>query len=125
MQIRSKKIAAVAVLGVALFLGASFGQSLAQGFGGLEQFFGGGSSGLLGSGGSAHRRQYSGQPDNAVTVERNVAPFIGKFSGKQKASSYEGDLNANFACYPAVDAGLPNDRTFVCYTGEEQRRVPE
>ena len=130
MRMRLKKTGAVTALGVALFLVASFGQSFAQGLGGLQQFLGGGSSALLGGGGSGHRRQYSdqpnnGQPNNAVTVERNVAPFIGKFSGKQKASSYEGDLNANFACYPAVDAGLPNDRTFVCYTGEEQGRVPE
>lgn len=125
MRVRLKKTGAVAALGVALFLVASFGESFAQGFGGLQQFLGGGSSGLLGGGSSGHRRQYSGQPNNAVTVERNVAPFIGKFSGKQKASSYEGDLNANFACYPAVDAGLPNDRTFVCYTGEEQRQLPE
>jgi hypothetical protein len=122
MRGRLKKTAAIAAVGGALFLLANFEQSFGQGLGGLEQ--------LLGSGGSGHRRQYSGQastgqPNNAVTVERNIAPFIGKFAGKQKARSYEGDLNANFACYPALDAALPNDRTFVCYTAEEQRRVPE
>lgn len=76
-----------------------------------------------------HRRQNEGQnpeqPINGVSVERNVAPYVGKFSGKQKAPSYEGDLNAHFACYPALDAALPNNRTFVCYTAEEERRVPE
>lgn len=63
--------------------------------------------------------------NNAVTVERNVAPFVGKFAGKQKAPSYEGDLNAQFACYPAHDAALAQTTTFVCYTAEEQPRVPE
>jgi hypothetical protein len=126
MRGRLQKTGAVAVLGVVLFILASFAQSGAQGLGGLEQLLGGGS---LGGGGSMHREQNQGQnsrqPNNAVSVERNVAPFVGKFSGKQKASSYEGDLDANFACYPAVDAALPNDRTFVCYTGEEQGRAPE
>jgi hypothetical protein len=123
MRGRRKKIAVVAAVGVGLFLAASLEQPLAQGLGGLGQ--------LLGGGGSTYGRQYSGQPNysgppkNAVTVERNIAPFIGKFSGKQKAPSYEGDLNANFACYPALDAALPNDRTFVCYTAEEQQRLPE
>jgi hypothetical protein len=122
MRGRLKKTV-IATLGVLLFLVASFGQPLAQGLGGLEQLLGGG------GGGSGHRHQYSGQsntgqPNNAVTVERNIAPFIGKFSGKQKASSYEGDLNANFACYPAQDAALPNNRTFVCYTSEQPPRVP-
>jgi hypothetical protein len=112
----------VATLCVVLFPVAGSEQSFAQGLGGLEQ--------LLGGGGSGRRQHVSGQPstsqlNNAVTVERNIAPFIGKFSGKQKAPSYEGDLNANFACYPARDAALPNDRTFVCYTAEEQPRVPE
>jgi hypothetical protein len=117
MRGRLKKTGAVATLGIVLFLVASFEQSRAQGLGGLEQ--------LLGGGASVHRRQDSGQPNNAVSVERNIAPFIGKFSGKQKAPSYEGDLNANFACYPALDAALPNDRTFVCYTADEHRHVPE
>jgi hypothetical protein len=121
MRGRVKKTGAFAALGVLFFLVASFEQSLAQGLGGLEQFLGGS---------SGQRRQYSGhastgQPNNAVTVERNTAPFVGKFSGKQKAPSYEGDLNANFACYPALDGALPNNRTFVCYTAEEQPRVPE
>ncbi|MFZ1121817.1 MAG: hypothetical protein WB580_23200 [Candidatus Binataceae bacterium] len=101
-----------------VFLVACLGQSFAQGLGGLGQLLGGG-------GGSRHQQQNSGQPNNAVTVERDVAPYVGKFAGKQKAPSYEGDLNARFACYPAHDAALPQTRTFVCYTAEEQPRVPE
>src|SRR5262245_50187093 len=111
MRTRRRKTGAVVALDIVVFLFASFAPALAQGLGGLEQ--------LLGGGGSMHRGQYSGQPansgqpKNAVTVERNMAPFIGKFSGRQKASSYEGDLNAQFACYPALDAALPDNRTFV------------
>jgi hypothetical protein len=86
--------------------------------GGLGQLLGGG-------GGLRHQQQNSGQPNNAVTVERDIAPFVGKFAGKQKGPSYDGDLNARFACYPAQDAGLPQSRTFVCYTGEEQPRLSE
>jgi hypothetical protein len=119
MRGKLKKTGAFATLGVVLFLIASFGQSRAQGLGGLEQLLNGG------AGASRHRPQSSAQPNNAVTVERNIAPFIGKFSGQQKAPSYQGDLNANFACYPALDAALPNNRTFVCYTAEEQPHVPE
>jgi hypothetical protein len=114
---RPRRAGAVATIGVVVFLVASFGQSAAQGLGALGQ--------LLGGGGSKHQQQNSGQPNNAVTVERNVAPFVGKFAGKQRAPSYEGDLNAHFACYPASDAALPQTRTFVCYTTEEQPRVPE
>ena len=106
------------MIGVVVFVVACFGQSSAQGLGGLAQLLGGG-------GASGHQQQNSGQPNNAVTVERNVAPFVGKFAGKQKAPSYEGDLNAQFACYPAHNAALAQTTTFVCYTAEEQPRVPE
>jgi len=98
-----------------------FSQAHAQGLGGLGQLFGGG------GGGSRYqqRNSNSNQPSSAITVERNIAPFVGRFAGKQKASSYQGDLNANFACYPAHDAELPESRTFVCYTAEQQPRVPD
>jgi len=114
---RLKRAGAVATIGIIGFLVANPGQSAAQGLGALGQ--------LLGGGGSKRQQQNSGQPNNAVTVERNVAPFVGKFAGKQKTPSYEGDLSAHFACYPASDAALPQTRTFVCYTAEEQPRVPE
>jgi len=44
MRGRLKKTCAMAAIGVALFLAASFEQPLAQGLGGLEQLLGGGSS---------------------------------------------------------------------------------
>src|SRR5215469_15519613 len=74
---------------------AIFSEAHAQGLGGLGQ--------LLGGGGSRRQQNSSGQSGSAVTVERNIAPFVGRFTGKQKARSYQGDLNANFACYPAHD----------------------
>ena len=116
---RLRRAGAVATIGVVVFLFACVAQSLAQGLGGLGQLLGGG------SGGSSRRQQQNSSQPNAVTVERDVAPYVGKFAGKQKASSYEGDLNARFACYPAHGAGLPQIRTFVCYTTEEQPRMPE
>ncbi len=98
-----------------------FSEAHAQGLGSLGQLLGGG------TGGSRYQQRNSNpnQPSNAITVERNIAPFVGRFAGKQKASSYQGDLNANFACYPAHDAELPESRTFVCYTAEQQPRAPD
>jgi hypothetical protein len=118
---RLKTLAAFIVIAVVVFLVASFGQSLAQGLGGLGQLgqlLGG--SGNGGGGASRHQEQNS-DPADVVSVERNVAPIVGKFAGKQKAPSYEGDLSARFACYPARDAAFPQTRTFVCYTAEEQQ----
>ncbi|HEY2524657.1 MAG TPA: hypothetical protein VGI29_06335 [Candidatus Binataceae bacterium] len=98
-----------------------FSEAHAQGLGGLGQLLGGGSGGSR----NQQRNSNSNQPSNAITVERNIAPYVGRFAGKQKASSYQGDLNANFACYPAHDAELPESRTFVCYTAEQQPRAPD
>jgi hypothetical protein len=124
---RLKTLAAFTVLAIVVFLVASFGQTLAQGLGGLGQLgqlLGGGGGGGGGSGAPRHQEQNS-DPADVVSVERDVAPFLGKFAGKQKAPSYEGDLSARFACYPARDAALPQTRTFVCYTAEEQPHVGE
>jgi hypothetical protein len=63
------------------------------------------------------------RPMGGVTVQRNVTPFVGKFTGKQKDPSYETDLNAEFACYPASDAALPQTKAFVCYTGRAAARA--
>jgi hypothetical protein len=115
---RLRRIGAVATAAVVVFLIAGVGQSLAQSLGGLGQLLGGG-------GGSRHQQQNSGQPNSGVTVQRNVTPFVGRFVGKQKEPSYETDLNAQFACYPATDAALPQTKTFVCYTAEGPPRVPE
>ena len=60
-----------------------------------------------------------------MTVKRDVTPFVGKFRGKQKEPSSETDLNAEFDCYPASDAALPQTKAFVCYTAEGQARMPE
>ena len=111
-----KRFSAVATTGVVIFLVACVSQSVAQGLGGLGQLLGGG-------GGARHQQQNSGQPSSAVTVQRDAAPFVGKFVGRQKEPSYETDLNAQFACYPASDAALPKTKTFVCYTAEGQPRA--
>lgn len=100
-----------------VLLAASFSPALAQSLGGLGQ--------LLGGGASRHQQQSSGQSNSSVIVERDAAPFVGRFVGKQKAPSFESDLNAHFACYPAHDAALSETKTFVCYTTESQPRVPE
>lgn len=112
-----KPIAPRVIFAAIAILTVIFGEAHAQGLGGLGQ--------LLGGGGSRYQQRNPSQPSNAITVERNVAPFVGRFAGKQKASSYQGDLNANFACYPAHDAELPETRTFLCYTAEQQPRIPD
>lgn len=119
---RSKRTGVLTTAGVMVGLLACLGQSFAQGLGGLGQLLGGG-------GGSRHHQQNS-QPQNSpqtstsVTVQRDVTPFVGKFTGKQKDPSSETDLNAEFACYPASDAALPKTKAFVCYTAEGQARMP-
>lgn len=120
-----KKLGAAATAVLAVFFLAWPGTSAAQGFSGLSQLFGGsstssgqGSGGLsqLFGGGSTHSRN-SNRSNGAVTVERNSAPFVGNFDGKQKKGA-GADLNAEFACYPAHDSALPDDNAFVCYTPE-------
>jgi hypothetical protein len=115
------RIAPRVVSAVFVALTLILGEAHAQGLGGLGQLLGGG------SGGSRYqqRNSNSNQPSSAITVERNIAPYVGRFAGKQKASAYQGDLDANFACYPAHDAELPESRTFVCYTAEQQPRAPD
>ena len=98
--------AAATAVFAALFL-AWPGTSSAQGFSGLSQLLGGGST---------HSRN-SSQSNGAVTVERNSAPYLGSFDGKQKKGS-GADLNTEFACYPAHDSALPNTNAFVCYTAQ-------
>lgn len=116
-NIRLIRFGAVTI-GVVVLLAACFGQSLAQGLGGLGQLLGGGGS-------SRHQQQNSAQPNSDVSVERDVTPFVGRFVGKQKAPSYETDLNAEFACYPARDAALGDTKTFVCYTAQGQGQQPQ
>jgi hypothetical protein len=118
---RLGRTATVATAAVAVFLFAAFGQCFAQSLGALGQLLGGGSS---------RHQQSSSQSNSGVTVQRNDAPFVGKFVGRQKQPSYETDMNAEFACYPATDAALPQTKTFVCYTAggrpaQSQSGLPE
>lgn len=100
-----KKLSAVTTAGIGFLLIVTCGRSFAQGFSSLSQIFGGGS-----------KQSQSSSPNNAaITVKRDVTPFVGKFDGKQNASSVA-HLNAQFACYPAHDSALPQDNTFLCYT---------
>jgi len=106
-QTKLTKLGAVATAILAAFFIAWPRTSSAQGFSGLSQLFGGG---------SMHSRN-SSKSNNAVTVERNSAPYVGSFDGKQKQGS-GADLNAEFACYPAHDSALPDTNAFVCYRAQ-------
>jgi hypothetical protein len=64
-------------------------------------------------------------PERHQTVGAQNRAFYWKIFRDAKGAFLEGDLNANFACYPATDEAFPNNRRFVCYTSEEQPRVPE
>jgi hypothetical protein len=101
-----KKLSVAIVAGLTVLLILLCTQSFAQGLGGLSQLLGG----------SSHSRG-SSHSGSAVSVERNAAPYLGKFDGKQNEGSGT-RLNTEFACYPAHDAALPQSNTFVCYTPE-------
>jgi hypothetical protein len=101
-----KKLGAIIIAGMLFLLIALRATSFAQSFGGLSQLFGGG--------GSGHSKN-SSPSDAAVTVQRNAAPYIGKFDGTQKDSN-EADLDARFACYPAHDSAFPQNQAYLCYT---------
>ena len=83
------------------------GSSQAQGIDGLSQLLGG-----VGLGGN------SGQSNAAVTVERNVAPYTGTFSGKESIGAETKSLDAKFACYPAQDPAFDKTDAFVCYAAQ-------
>ena len=99
--------------GIAFLLIVLCGRSYAQDLSSLSQMFGGGSK----------QSPNSSQPD-AITVKRDASPFVGKFDGKQNASSGS-QLNAQFARYPAHDSALPHENAFVCYTAETSSGGPE
>jgi hypothetical protein len=84
------------------------GSSQAQGVDGLSQLLGGG-LGLSGN---------SGQSNAPVTVERNVPPYAGTFSGKTTTGSETKSLDAKFACYPAHDPAFDHTDAFVCYAAQ-------
>jgi len=118
---------AAALVAVTALLLALSGQASAQGFdlgqllgggggnggggGGLSQLFGG-------SGGGGPKHQRSGQSDSSgISVERSAPPLTGKFIGKQDSEGMQSTITAQFACYPAHDADIPQSNAFVCYTG--------
>lgn len=84
------------------------GSSQAQGFD-VSQLLG--NVGLGGHPGQA-------QTSAAVTVERNVAPYTGTFSGKESTGAETKSLDAKFACYPAQDPAFDKTDAFVCYAAQ-------
>jgi hypothetical protein len=103
-----KKITAAAIVGAALLLMFSPGQSFAQGLSGLSQFFGGNNN-------QQQHSHSSGSSNTAVSVQRDAEPYVGTFEGKQKEPGANLDLNAHFVCYPGHDAALPQSNIYVCY----------
>ncbi len=112
------------------FLLASSGNASAQGFD-LSQLFGGGGNGgggggggggglgsLFGGGGGGQRHQ-SQSNGGGISVERSAPPLTGKFTGKQDSDGMQSTITAQFACYPAHDADIPQSNAFVCYTGNQ------
>ena len=121
---RKSCVAAVAVLAVSLL--AFSAQSSAQSLGNLSSLLGGGSK---------HKKS-SDQSNSGLTVQRNVSPYVGQFTGKRAPKSVSGqnsqtgqsdqnskasppaNLTAQFACYPAKDAAMPQTKAFMCYSVE-------
>jgi len=124
---RKSCVAAVAVLAVSLL--AFSAQSSAQSLGNLSSLLGGGSK---------HKKS-SDQSNSGLTVQRNVSPYVGQFTGKRTPKSVSGlnsqtgqssqsdqnskasppaNLTAQFACYPAKDAAMPQTKAFMCYSVE-------
>ena len=140
LRLRLRGTLAILVLAtLTAFLLASSGQASAQGLGlgqllggsgggngggngnggggggGLSQLFGGGS-------GSSSRHQHSNS-ESGISVERSAPPFTGKFTGKQDSQGMESTITAQFACYPASDADIPQAKAFVCYTAGSNRVI--
>jgi len=92
-----------------LFYLASPGSSRAQGFDVSQLLGGAGLGGLTGN---------SGQQNSPITVQRNVAPYTGTFSGKESTASETKSLDAKFACYPAHDPAFDQTDTFICYAAQ-------
>jgi hypothetical protein len=139
----SGRLATVALMALMAFLLASSGQASAQGFGlgqllgggggsgggsgsggngggGLSQLFGGGSGG----GGPRHQQYQQSDSASGISVERSAPPLTGKFTGKQDSSGMQTTITAQFACYPAHDADIPQSNAFVCYTGNPNAGGP-
>jgi hypothetical protein len=87
------------------------------GGGGLSQLFGGGGGG---SGGARPQRS----DGSAISIERSAPPYTGKFSGKQNTQGVQSTITAQFACYPAHDADIPQSNAFICYIGNSNSGGP-
>ncbi|HXN85157.1 MAG TPA: hypothetical protein VN867_03755 [Candidatus Binataceae bacterium] len=110
------RFGALVIAALAAFFVTLSGQALAQGFD-WSQLLGGGGAGGAGGGGG-QKRQHSGQSNGSgVSVERSAPPFTGKFVGKQEDQGIENTMTAQFACFPANDADIPQTKAFVCYSG--------
>ena len=104
-------------------LGQLFGGS--GGGGGGNSSDGGGLSQLFGGGGGGQRHQRSQQSDGSgISVDRGAPPYTGKFTGKQDTEGMQSSITADFACYPAHDADIPQTNAFVCYTGQSNPNSP-
>ena len=102
-----RKLSQAIIGGAGIFLILLCGQSSAQGLGALSQLLGG----------STNHSGMASHSGGAISVQRETAPYLGKFEGKQHQGSGS-HLNTQFACYPAHDAALPRTDAFVCYTPE-------
>ena len=89
--------------------------------GGLSQLFGGGNG--AGQGRAWNRSAPQSSP-GAISVERSAPPFTGKFSGSQNDQGAQTTITAQFSCYPASDADIPQSRAFVCYTAPSGQSGP-
>jgi hypothetical protein len=130
----SGRLGVTAFAALTALLLASSGNACAQGFD-LSQLFGGGGNGggsgnggggggglsqlFGGGGGGGQRHQASQSNGGGISVERSAPPLTGKFTGKQDSDGMQSTITAQFACYPAHDADIPQSNAFVCYTGNQ------
>jgi hypothetical protein len=89
------------------------------GGGGLSQLFGG--SGGGGSGGEGRHQSSNG---SEISVDRGAPPYTGKFTGQQDSQGVQSTITAQFACYPAHDADIPQSNAFICYAGNSNSGGP-
>jgi hypothetical protein len=119
----TNRFVAAAIAALMTFFVALSGQALAQGFN-LGQLLGGGGGGGGGDDGGGGGSRHQRSDGSGVSVERSAPPFTGKFTGKQEDRGAETTMTAQFACYPAHDADIPQSNAFLCYTGGSNAGSP-